>query len=200
MHQKQCTAHSGKKRPAASIWKNLVPCVFFLFWNLRNNKTQGQTYTASKTATCENWQTGTLVAAPNAARESKADTWRAWVNLSPGVTCGPQHGSQQLHRKKRTVSCTAHNFSSATLIFSSLPLYLVIHVDRLPRWNFRLGMLPRLLQNRSFLFLWRFHGGAAWHNYCIQRAISLQLFQLNDRYVPVSESRQIRRNMVRPER
>ena len=29
MHQKQCTAHSGKKRPAASIWKNLVPCVFF---------------------------------------------------------------------------------------------------------------------------------------------------------------------------
>jgi len=43
-----------KKRPAASIWKNWVPCVFFLFWNLRNNKTQGQTYTASKTATCEN--------------------------------------------------------------------------------------------------------------------------------------------------
>jgi len=28
--------------------------VFFFFWNLRNNKTQGQTYTASKTATCEN--------------------------------------------------------------------------------------------------------------------------------------------------
>ena len=51
MHQKQCTAHSGKKRPAASIWKNWV-----LFWNLRNNKTQGQTYAASKTATCENWQ------------------------------------------------------------------------------------------------------------------------------------------------
>jgi len=31
MHQKQCTAHSGEKRPAASIWKNCVPCVFFCF-------------------------------------------------------------------------------------------------------------------------------------------------------------------------
>ena len=31
MHQKQCTAHSGEKRPAASIWKNWVPCVFFCF-------------------------------------------------------------------------------------------------------------------------------------------------------------------------
>ena len=48
-------AQWGKKASSINL-EELGSMCFFLFWNLRNNKTQGQTYTASKTATCENWQ------------------------------------------------------------------------------------------------------------------------------------------------
>jgi hypothetical protein len=46
-------AQWGKKASSINL-EELGSMCFFLFWNLRNNKTQGQTYTASKTATCEN--------------------------------------------------------------------------------------------------------------------------------------------------
>ena len=47
-------AQWGKKASSINL-EELGSMCFFLFWNLRNNKTQGQTYIASKTATCENW-------------------------------------------------------------------------------------------------------------------------------------------------
>ena len=52
-------AQWGKKASSINL-EELGSMCFFLFWNLRNNKTQGQTYTASKTATCENWHRSVL--------------------------------------------------------------------------------------------------------------------------------------------